>query len=185
MKSTEKEKGLIHIYHGDGKGKTTCAVGLAMRALGAGYHVVFAQFLKGGETSELAVLQSLQQLPEYSLDILRCEKNYPFTWLLKQEEKEALRADHNMLFQTVMAHCESEGKTLLVLDEMCATYELNLVDQAAVLAFLQHKPVQLEVIITGRNPLPELLEVADYISEIKKIKHPMDAGISARVGIEM
>ena len=180
-----KEQGLIHLYHGDGKGKTTCGIGLAVRALGAGYHVIFAQFLKGGETSELGVLKALQQLPQYQLDILRCEKEYPFTWLLKPEEKVALRDDHNALFQDVVSHCEMETPTLIILDEMCATYELNLIDRAAVLGFLLHKPDQVEVVLTGRNPLPELVEVADYISEIKKIKHPMDSGIMARVGIEM
>ena len=175
------DKGLIHIYHGDGKGKTTCAVGLSIRALGAGYRVIFAQFLKGGNTSELNILE---QLP--NLEIIRCEKDYNFTWLLKPEELEALKAEHIELFKMVLHKCQSNDvKILVVLDELCATYELNLIDREMVMGFLKDKSAYVEVVITGRNPVPELLEVADYISEIKKEKHPMDKGIMARKGIEM
>ncbi len=175
------EKGYVHIYHGDGKGKTTSAVGLSIRALGAGYQVIFAQFLKGGVTSELSILSKLN-----NVTIIRCDKDYKFTWLLSESEKMELKEDHNQLWERIIEAVElSSGQCLLVLDELCATYDLNLIDKREVMDFLNHKPEQLEVVITGRNPAKEMLEIADYISEIKKEKHPMDNGIYARLGIEM
>lgn len=174
-------KGLIHIYHGDGKGKTTCAVGLSIRALGAGYQVVFAQFLKGGVTSELNVLKQLD-----NLKIFRCEKDYKFTWLLNEEELCELKKDHTELVEEVIDYCkEIEGKVLVVLDELCATYDQNLVDRALIYQFIKNKPEDMEIVMTGRNPMDELKELADYISEIKKERHPMDKGVMARKGIEM
>ncbi len=172
-------KGLIHIYHGDGKGKTTCALGLSVRALGAGYKVIFTQFLKGNHTSELEVLKGLEHIK-----ILRCEKDYKFTWLLNQEELQQLKADHTELMKKAIEEC-GDGPILLVLDEMCATYKQNLINKELVLNFLKTKKYNIEVVLTGREPEPELLEIADYISEIKKVRHPMDEGIIARTGIEM
>lgn len=178
------EKGLIHIYHGDGKGKTTCAIGLAIRALGAGYKVLFVQFLKGNHTSELNVLHTLE-----GFEIVRCEKDYKFTWLLNEDELQSLKHDHTQMMHGVIKKCFDKSKVegervLLVLDELCATYKKDLVEKELVLNFLTNKPDNIEVVITGREPEPELIQLADYISEIKKIRHPMDNNIYARKGIE-
>lgn len=175
------EKGLVHIYHGDGKGKTTCAIGLSIRALGAGYKVIFVQFLKGNMTSELNILRTFENLAVY-----RCEKDYKFTWLLTEVELQELKKDHTRLLEDVIEACKDErGKLLVILDEICATYDKNLIDREMIYRFIQEKPDNMEIVMTGRNPMDELKVLADYISEIKKEKHPMDMGIGARTGIEV
>ena len=175
-----KENGLIHLYCGDGKGKTTASVGLLVRALGRGFRVVFLQFLKWQETGELAVLQSLN-----GITVIR-GKDIPhkFTWSMSETEKEALAEIHNEMFRQAVSACGTE-RCLLVLDELVGTYDMGLIDKKMVTDFLENKPEGLEVVLTGRNPAPELLAVADYVSEIRKVKHPMDRGIMAREGIEL
>ncbi len=171
---------MVHIYHGDGKGKTTCAIGLSVRALGAGYRVVFAQFLKMRDSSELKILDQLDELTTVVSD-----KVFGFTWTLSEEELEELRKENTRLLEQVIGECTKTGKqTLVVLDEMCATYELDLIDRSALIRFLKNTSQELEIVLTGRNPAEELLELADYVSEIQKQIHPMDKGIQARVGIE-
>lgn len=174
-------KGLVHIYHGDGKGKTTCSIGLSIRALGAGYKVVFVQFLKGGDTSELHILKTFD-----NMNIFRCEKDYKFTWLLNEEELGELKTDHTELVKDVIECCKGEEEPVLVVfDELCATYDQNLVDRELIYNFIKNKPDNMEIVMTGRNPMQELKDLADYISEVKKEKHPMDEGVSARKGIEI
>ena len=174
------KQGLIHIYCGDGKGKTTAAIGLSIRALGRDYRVIFLQFLKWQETGEISVLKTFP-----NLTIIRGENLvHKFTWNLTSEEKEQLIQTHNEMFRHAISLCGAD-KCLLVMDELVGTYDMNLIDRNMVLDFLQHKPENLEIVMTGRNPAEELLMTADYVSEIKKIKHPMDQGIIAREGIEM
>lgn len=171
--------GLIHIYCGDGKGKTTASVGLTIRALGRGYQVVFLQFLKWQETGEVAVLNHLD-----GVTVVRGEQiPHKFTWNMNQDELHSLYSIHNALFQKAVSLCQKD-KCMLVLDEMIGTYDMKLIDRKMVLDFLKHKPDGLEVVMTGRNPAEELVALADYVSEIQKVKHPMDCGISARDGIE-
>ena len=118
---------MIHLYCGDGKGKTTAAMGLALRAAGHGKTVVVAQFLKAGGSGEADVL---------------------------------------------------------VLDELCAALSSGMVELGRVLALLDGRPPELEVVVTGRNPPPELTARADYMTEMVKQKHPYEAGVPAREGIE-
>lgn len=172
-------KGCIHIYTGDGKGKTTACVGLALRCSGAGNQVVFTQFLKDNSSSEIAVLSNLPNLA-----FLPNERSFGFTFLMTPEEKEQAAAYYRKHFEDAVALAKKTNATMLVLDELLSVYNENLVDQDAVCKFLREKDPQLEVVISGRDPKPELLELADYVSEIKKIKHPFDEGIQARKGIE-
>ena len=173
------EKGLIHIYCGDGKGKTTASIGLAVRALGRGYRVVFLQFLKWQETGEVSVLSSFP-----GVTVIRgTDLPHKFTWSLNEEERDLLRQKHTEMFEKATLLCSSE-KCLLVMDELVGTYDMDLIDRNMVLEFLQRKPEGLEVAMTGRNPAEELVALADYVSEVRKIKHPMDRGIIARDGIE-
>lgn len=178
MAINEKDKGLVHVYCGDGKGKTTAALGLCVRAAGAGYTVILAQFLKSRDTSELEMLEKL------GVTILRVEGEYGFTWQLTPEDKANMIEEHNRIFRKAMELCGAGKKTLLVLDEMAATYQMELIDTKMVLEALRSRPEALELVITGRNPAPELLELADYVTEMRKIQHPMDKGIVARKGIE-
>ena len=88
------------------------------------------------------------------------------------------------MFETAVSKIEEGNFDVLMLDEILASVRLGVVDAEQLLSFLKNKPENLEVILTGRDPIPELVEIADYVSEIKKIKHPFDAGIYARKGIE-
>lgn len=172
-------KGYIHLYCGDGKGKTTAAAGLALRAAGAGKKVVFFQFLKDGTSSEIILLKTLPKtevviLPGYS----------GFLKDRNETELQKIKSDYTDLFHQTI---KKTGETidLLVLDEVVAACRYGVISEADLSAFLKAKPNRMEVILTGRNPTENLISLADYVTEMKKIKHPFDRGISARIGIEL
>ena len=171
--------GLIHIYTGDGKGKTTAALGLILRASGRGLKVVLGQFLKGRETGEL---RTLSLLP--GVTVFRGKPLTKFSFQMNEQEKADVLQSHNAFIQELALHCQKEDIDMLVLDEVIGACRTRLLDESLLIEFLKHKPEHLEVVMTGRNPSPELLELADYVSEICKRKHPFDKGIPAREGIE-
>lgn len=171
--------GLIHIYCGDGKGKTTAAVGLAVRCAGRGNKVLLVQFLKSRDSGEL---YSLAKLPD--IEVMRGKESKKFTFQMNEEEKHALLIEHNKMFEQVLAKIKNGGYSLLILDEVIGALNAKVFEMPKLIEFLRHKPENLEVVLTGRNPAPELVEIADYVSEMRKVKHPMDKGILAREGIE-
>ena len=171
------ERGLIHIYCGDGKGKTTAAVGLSIRAAGCGRKVVFAQFFKDGTSGECEVLE---QLP--NITFVRPKKTFGFFWTLSEAEKVEAR-DYYTAHLKKALNLSAEAD-LLVLDEAMSACTHGVIDEKALLAFLQEKPEGLEVVLTGRDPSQAMQEAADYITEMKKVKHPFDRGIGAREGVE-
>lgn len=171
--------GLIHIYCGDGKGKTTAAIGLAVRAAGAGMRVHFAQLLKGGDTSELAVLKTIP-----SLTVERCDKDYGFTFSMSEAEKEQITQCHNRILSNALGMMERGEIGLLILDEFNAAYKARLVDRALAERIVLKKPEAAELVLTGREPDPRFVAAADYVSEIRAVKHPFERGIAARKGIE-
>lgn len=171
--------GLVHIYCGDGKGKTTAAVGLAVRCAGRGNKVLLVQFLKSRDSGEL---YSLAKLPD--IEVMRGKESKKFTFQMNEEEKHALLIEHNKMFEQVLAKIENGGYSLLILDEVIGALNAKVFEMPKLIEFLRHKPENLEVVLTGRNPAPELVEIADYVSEMRKVKHPMDKGIMAREGIE-
>ena len=171
--------GLIHIYCGDGKGKTTAAVGLAVRWAGRGNKVLLVQFLKSRDSGEL---YSLAKLPD--IEVMRGKESKKFTFQMNEEEKHALLIEHNKMFEQVLAKIKNGGYSLLILDEVIGALNAKVFEMPKLIEFLRHKPENLEVVLTGRNPAPELVEIADYVSEMRKVKHPMDKGIMAREGIE-
>ncbi len=168
---------MLHIYCGDGKGKTTCSMGLAVRAAGHGRKVVVAQFLKSDNSGERAVLE---QLP--TVNCIPVPGTMKFTFLMNEQEKADTRTQMTAIFSRA-AELGRESD-LLVLDELCSAISTGMVPLEEVLAFLDSRPESLEVVITGRDPAPELQERADYITEMRKIKHPFDKGVNAREGIE-
>ncbi len=172
--------GLIHIYEGDGKGKTTAGIGLSVRCAGSGQKVLYTQFLKNDSSSELAVLE---QIP--GIHVARCEEKFGFTFGMTPEQKKKAQAFYTEHFRSVARMAVEENCRLLVLDELIASYNLEMVDREKVLKFLKEKPEELEVVMTGRDPAKELLELADYVSRVVKVKHPFDRGIAARKGIEL
>ena len=171
--------GLIHIYCGDGKGKTTAAVGLAVRCAGRGNKVLLVQFLKSRDSGEL---YSLAKLPD--IEVMRGKESKKFTFQMNEEEKHALLIEHNKMVEQVLAKIKNVGYSLLILDEVIGALNAKVFEMPKLIEFLRHKPENLEVVLTGRNPAPELVEIADYVSEMRKVKHPMDKGIMAREGIE-
>ena len=173
----ERQTGLVHLYCGDGKGKTTAAMGLAMRAAGRGLRVLIVQFLKSTPTGELEILKLLPQVK-----VLRSSKQLGFTFRMNEEQKRRAAVIQQQLFAG--AKEQMQDTDLLILDEVMAAINAGMLQTEQVAGLLRERPAGLEVVLTGRNPPPELIELADYISEIKKVKHPFDKGIAARDGIE-
>lgn len=175
------ELGLIHIYCGDGKGKTTAAMGLGMRAAGRSKKVLLTQFLKSNKTGEL---NSIEKLSEF-FHVVKGVPAKKFVWNMNEEEKLEVKKEHTNRFREVTKKAIEEEYDLLILDEIIATINRDFVMLTEVIDFLKNKPKGLEVVMTGRNPKEELIELADYVSEIKAIKHPYNKGIKSRVGIEI
>lgn len=171
--------GLIHIYCGNGKGKTTAALGLALRAAGSGMKVHFVQLLKGGKNFEL---ESLSLIPNISVD--RSNKNYGFTFKMSDDTKTQLIQCHNVLLKRAYELMNSGTIDMLIIDEFNAAYEYNLLDRNLADQIITMKPQKIELVLTGRNPQPKFIDVADYVSEINPIKHPYSCGQKARKGIE-
>lgn len=170
------EEGLVHIYTGDGKGKTTAAVGLAVRCIGAGNKVLFVQFMKGMQTSEIEPLKTL------GVEVIRRERIKKFIFNMTEEEKLIYKEDQNEIFFHAKEHCNEFD--MIVFDEAISAMNTGMLEEEEMLRFLEKKPANLEVVLTGRDPSEKLLEYADYMSEIKAVKHPYENGISARRGIE-
>lgn len=168
---------MLHIYCGDGKGKTTCAMGLAVRSAGHGNRVAVAQFLKGGNSGERTVLAGLP-----NVTLLPVPEVIKFVFTMTEAEKAQTRAETTAAF--LQAAELAKECDLLVLDELCGALSTGMIALDTVLDFLDSRPEGLEVVITGRDPAPELQQRADYITEMKKIKHPFDQGHNARKGVE-
>lgn len=169
--------GLIHLYCGDGKGKTTAALGLALRAAGAGKQVVFTQFFKDGSSSEMGPLAALPGVRVFHADTVR-----GFYRNMTPSQREQAGKDYTALFRQVTQAAQEAD--LLILDEIVSACNRGVVPEKLVTDFLREKPARLEVVLTGRNPSAALLELADYITEMRKLRHPFDRGIGARKGIE-
>nr|WP_297173453.1 cob(I)yrinic acid a,c-diamide adenosyltransferase [uncultured Agathobaculum sp.] len=175
-----KDTGLIHIYCGDGKGKTTASVGLVVRHAGAGGKVVFAQFLKDGTSSECRSLAKFE-----NVTMLAANPSSKFSYQMTEEEKRQCTEAIGRMFTAATDFAVREGATLLVLDEACAAISCGFLPESELLSFLDSKPEMLEVVMTGRGPSEALQARADYITEMVKRRHPFDKGIPARKGIEL
>lgn len=169
--------GRIHAYYGYGKGKTTAAVGQIVRAAGYGLKVLVFQFLKDNSSSERKVLEELSNvtcLP--GLDKVK------FYNQMNKEERAEARHYNNKALDEIVKFCSSFD--VLFMDESLCAVQLGLLNEDKLLSFLQHKPRGLEIILTGHEVSERMLEAADYVTEMKKVKHPYDVGVSAREGIE-
>jgi cob(I)alamin adenosyltransferase len=173
------KQGLTHVYCGDGKGKTTAAMGLCLRAAGRGMRVLVVQFLKDGDSGELKPLSAVP-----GIRILRGGDVGRFVVSMTEEEKKDSRRAHDEKLRAAADAAKRGECDLLVLDEIIAAYNLGMVDGALVRELVEKKPEKLVLVLTGRNPPPFMLEAADYVSEIRKVKHPFDRGVTARNGIE-
>ena len=166
--------GLLHLYYGDGKGKTTAAMGLALRALGSGKRVVIVQFLKGGQSGEIPLLEQL------GATVYRGKAGQKFVFQMNEAEKAATRTLQNQNLAAALAQpCD-----LLVLDEACAACKNDLVEEALLREAAARTEQGAEVVLTGREPAAWMQDAADYSTEMKCHRHPYQKGIKARKGIE-
>lgn len=169
--------GKIHVYYGNGKGKTTAAVGQAVRAAGAGFRVLFFQFLKDNSSSERVILESIP-----GVTCVNGKEKVKFYRQMNETEQAELRDYHIKKLDDIVKFCDSFD--IVILDEALCAVSLGVLDEARLLGFLRHKPKELEVILTGHEVSEKVLEIASYATEMKKEKHPFDAGLRARLGIE-
>ncbi len=166
---------MIHIYTGDGKGKTTAACGLALRAAGCGKNVLIVQFLKGGNSGEICAFENFENITVMSAE------TKGFLWDMSKKEKEETKRTHEKLFETAVERAKDFD--VVVFDEILGAIGTGMIDESAVLDFLKTNP-EAEIVMTGRGASEKLIALADYVSKIKCIKHPMEKGIPARRGIE-
>lgn len=172
----KKRKGLIMVNTGDGKGKTTAAMGTGLRAVGAGMKVCMIQFIKGawhyGELEAVKRLGNFEMIP----------MGKGFTWDTQnpaEDKRTALEA-----WEECKRRALSGQYQLLIFDEINYVIDYGFIPVDDVVAFLKTKPEMLHVILTGRNAHPAVVEVADLVTEMKEIKHPFQKGIVAQKGIE-
>ena len=169
--------GKIHIYFGNGKGKTTAAVGQIIRAAGYGLDVLVFQFLKNNSSNERRILE---QIP--NITCLPGREKMKFANQMNSEEKAELKHYNTKALDEIIKFCGPFD--VLFLDEVLCAVELGLLNEDKLLSFLKHKPRGLEIIMTGHDISERMLEAADYVTEMHKLKHPFDEGTSAREGIE-
>ena len=169
-----EQTGLVHLYYGDGKGKTTAAMGLALRALGSGKRVVVLQFLKGGQSGEIPLLEQL------GAKIYRGKAGQKFVFQMNDAEKAETRALQNANLAAAMA----EPADLLVLDEAGSAWELDMVDKGLLQQAVLQRPAGQECVLTAHAAPQWMLDAADYVTEMKCLRHPYQKGIAARKGIE-
>ena len=174
------KQGLTHVYYGDGKGKTTAALGLGLRAWGSGLQVVLVQFLKDFPTSELKALEALE-----GFSVLRGKAaGKLFSRDMSGEEKQLTKAIHDANLEQAISLINGGKCDLLILDEVLDAYKLGLLEETPFQKLVCEKPEKLELIITGHGVESWVLENADYVTEMVKRRHPYDKGIPARKGIE-
>lgn len=172
--------GLVHIYTGDGKGKTTSAVGQAVRARGRGLNVYMIQFLKKDSSSgEQVVLKKL------GVDIKCFGHDYAFCGKLGQEKKREAKEFFGKIIDEIANEIEQKHYDIVILDEINLLVKKGLLDKEEVVKLIKNKPQNTELILTGRGAVKEIIELADLVTRCVKIKHPYDKKIKAREGIEL
>lgn len=171
------EKGLVQVYTGNGKGKTSAALGLALRAIGRGLKVYVIQFIKGG--FDYGELHVVDRLPNLTLKAFGRGKFITSQPPEKEDVKlgeEALKLAEEII--------ESREYDIVILDEINVALNLKLIKLQDALEIIKKKPENVEIILTGRNAPEEIIELADLVTELKEIKHPFNKGYQARKGIE-
>ncbi len=169
-------KGYVQVYTGDGKGKTTAALGLALRAAGAGFRVYIAQFVKGMHYSELNSLAKLEEfitVKQYGRDC----------FIYREPEEEDIQAAQKGLKEVKEIMCSGKYQMVILDEANIATY-YNLFSVEELLDFIRAKPKGVELVITGRAADPRIIEAADLVTEMKEVKHYYQKRVQARDGIE-
>jgi len=174
MAAARRRKGLIIVHTGDGKGKTSAALGMLLRSLGHGFKCAVVQFIKGGRGTAESLLKSPR---------LRWDKvGQGFTWDTQSREKDTQCARAG--WALVRRHLADPELKFLLLDELNIVLSYEYLPAAEVIEALRNKREDLHVVVTGRGALTALIEIADMVTEMKEIKHPFKEGIRAQPGIE-
>ena len=166
--------GLIIVHTGDGKGKTTAAIGLAVRAHGAGLKVLILQFIKGGRQSG-----ELKSLAALGIEVRQLGLGFTTAGDINEHKKSA-----RLAYETARAEILSGAWNLIVLDEINYAAKFGLLSLAEILELVKIRPPQIHLVFTGRDAPAELIDAADLVTEMKLVKHPFQSGIKAQVGIE-
>lgn len=176
--SVNDELGLIHVYTGRGKGKTTASLGLGLRAVGHGYRVHMIQFMKGRtDSGELVAVEKLAPLFTIS--------RFGGGGFIKDNGAAAEDIELALLgMQEALDYMRKEKCDLLILDEIGNALRYNLVTVAQVKDLIKAKPAKMELVMTGRGMPEEIMEIADLVTEMTEIKHPFNKGVSSRRGVE-
>jgi len=171
-----KKTGFIHLYTGNGKGKTTAALGLALRAFGAGKKIFIAQFIKGMPYSEIEAINNYLpgiSIRQFGLDCFIINKP-------TKKDKKAARFGLSEVSKIIA----SGDYDLVVLDEACIAIHYNLFSDHELISIIKAKPEAMEVVITGRYATAELIKFADLVSDMNEVKHYYKLGVKARKGID-
>lgn len=168
-----------HIYYGDGKGKTTAAIGLAVRAAGSKMKVLFVQFLKTEFSGERHILSHTE-----NVTLTFCPLELKFTFDMDDKEKAQAAKIFKGIFDSAVTTALTEKYDMVVLDEVFEAINAHMLSESEVYEFITNAPSSMEIVMTGHNPPQKFMDCADYITEFKKIKHPYDKGITGRIGIE-
>lgn len=176
MSASEKRRGLVVVYTGHGKGKTTAALGMVFRALGRGLRVTVVQFIKGKWTTGERLFA--EKLPELEFHVM----GLGFTWDSDDltRDKAAARA----AWATAKAAITSGQRDLVVLDEITYAFHYDFVALDEVLEALRARPPHVHVVLTGRNAPGALVDAADLVSEMTLVKHPFQSGVKAQIGVD-
>lgn len=169
----------LHAYIGEGKGKTTCAVGLCVRHAGSGGSVLFVQFLKDGASGEVAPLAAMP-----GVTVLPVRPTEKFVFAMDAQERAAEAATQATCMERIDEAVREQHPTLIVCDELLAAIEVGFIDAKRAETLIRGWLESAEVVVTGRTAPENLLALADYVTEMRKIRHPYDDGVPARQGIE-
>lgn len=170
------KKGYIHVYTGNGKGKTTAALGLGIRAAGAGFKVHMIQFMKGRRYSEL---DGLEKVDNFTIS------QHGRDEFVSKENPEQIDIDLAQEGFSKAKELINDNKyDMIILDEINVAVDFKLISLEEVLNLIEKKPEKLELVLTGRYANPELVKIADYVSEVLEIKHPYQDGVEARKGVD-
>ena len=192
------KKGLVQVYTGNGKGKTTAAIGQAIRALGQDYKVCLIQFFKKPTSGEIKILKNLLSIklhPHLSPPPLRgrieeggnsytIKLLHPLPLYPEEKNRNLLKRKIKDILPKISEIVKSKGYDLVILDEILIVLRDNLLAEEEILNLLKNKPASVELILTGRGASNKVLEAANLVTEMKEVKHPWRRGVRARKGIE-
>lgn len=174
-----KRTGLIQVYTGDGKGKTTAAIGSVIRATGAKLKVAIIFFFKRRVSCELNQLKKIQGVEFYNFFTQK-----KFVTQMNDKEKEKLRNEIKKSFELFKLIVKKKNINLIILDEISYPLQYGFISISEFIDLIKNKNKKTEIILTGRNMPSEIIELADLVTEMKKIKHPFDKGVKARKGFD-